>query len=177
MISKNWSDTFMEQLLLCFSQNFFHQQQHFLFFLQELFCIQTTENYRNIISLNCHKLPVVSEYLSLYSIKLYIGIATQILFASSRNTSLISVLHVENGAQFLNATSVFNAFCFKLNSIALLVFTFCCLTVYNIPLFCRKFRFFISWIIQQAYNCLRFHFIWYSQNFVKIKKLFLLIFQ
>ena len=27
----------------------------------------------------------------------------------------------------------FNPFCFKLNSIALLVITFCCLTVYNVP--------------------------------------------
>ena len=30
----------------------------------------------------------------------------QIWFASSTNISLISVVHVENGAQFLNATSV-----------------------------------------------------------------------
>ena len=30
----------------------------------------------------------------------------KIWFASSTNTSLISVLHVENGAQFLNETSV-----------------------------------------------------------------------
>ena len=30
----------------------------------------------------------------------------KIWFASSINTSLISVLHVENSAQFLNATSV-----------------------------------------------------------------------
>ena len=32
----------------------------------------------------------------------------------------------------------FNNFCFKLNSIVWLLFTFCCLTVYDVPLFCNK---------------------------------------
>ena len=56
--------------------------------------------------INCHKLPDVSKQLWLYSIKLYVSIEIQIWFASSTNTSLISVVHVENGAHFLNATSV-----------------------------------------------------------------------
>ena len=56
--------------------------------------------------LNCHKLHGISEKLSLYSIKFYIGIAMQIWFASSTNTSLIFVVYVENSTQFLNATSV-----------------------------------------------------------------------
>ena len=37
---------------------------------------------------------------------MYIDIQIQIRFASSINISLISVLHVENGVEFLNATSV-----------------------------------------------------------------------
>ena len=37
---------------------------------------------------------------------MYTVIAIKIWFASSINTSLISVVHVENGAQYLNATSV-----------------------------------------------------------------------
>ena len=36
---------------------------------------------------------------------LYVGISMQIWFASSINTLLIFVLHVENGAKSLNATS------------------------------------------------------------------------
>ena len=34
------------------------------------------------------------------------GIAMEIWFASSTNTSVTFLVHVENGAQFLNATSV-----------------------------------------------------------------------
>ena len=73
--------------------------------------------------------------------------------------------------------SWFNTFCLKFNITVLVVFTFCCLTVYNISYFCSKFRFLIAWIIQQVCNLLCFHFIWYSQNFVEIKKFFLLNFQ
>ena len=40
----------------------------------------------------------------------------------------------------------FNSVCFKFNSIPWFDFTFCCLIVYDIPLFCCKFRFFIVWI-------------------------------
>ena len=57
--------------------------------------------------LNCHKLPEVSEYLSLYSIKLYIGISILVFSALSTKVSFISILHSLNGAQFLNATFVF----------------------------------------------------------------------
>ena len=56
--------------------------------------------------LNCHKLPEVSEQLSLYTIKLNIGIVILICSASSIKVSFISVLHFLNGAQFLNATFV-----------------------------------------------------------------------
>ena len=56
--------------------------------------------------LNHHKLPEVSQQLSLYSIKLYIGIVISICSASSVKVSLISVLHFVNGAQFLDTLFV-----------------------------------------------------------------------
>ena len=116
-----------------------------------------------------------------------------------KKASLISVLYVEHGTQFLNATYVslptftvispvtkcirmttktwLNTLFFKFDVVVLAVFIFCCLTVYNITFVCSKFRFFITWIIQQIYNLLCFHFIWCLQIFVKIQKSFLLIFQ
>ena len=56
--------------------------------------------------LNCHKPPEVSEYLSLYSIKLYLGIAILICSALSAKVSFISALDFLNSAQFLNAAFV-----------------------------------------------------------------------
>ena len=55
--------------------------------------------------LNCHKLPDISEKLSLYSIKLYVVMPR--LSAVSMCSSFIRVMHYVNGAQFLNATLAF----------------------------------------------------------------------
>ena len=52
--------------------------------------------------LNCHKPPEVSEQLSLYSIKLYIGI----IISRFSALSIIWFMHFVNGAQFLNANLV-----------------------------------------------------------------------
>ena len=56
--------------------------------------------------LNCHKRPEVSEQLSLYSVKLYIGIAISRYSASSTCSLFMWVMHFVNGAQFLNPTQV-----------------------------------------------------------------------
>ena len=55
---------------------------------------------------NCHKPPEVSEQLSLYSIKLYIGIIISRFSALSTCSSFIWFMHFVNGAQFLNANLV-----------------------------------------------------------------------
>ena len=59
---------------------------------------------------NCHKIPDVFEELSLYSIKLYIGITTLIYWASSICVLLILLMQVVNGAQFLNITFLSTSF-------------------------------------------------------------------
>ena len=57
--------------------------------------------------LNCYKFPEVSEYLSLYSIKLYIDkLHISRLLAPSTCSSFIWVMHLVYGAQFLNTTLV-----------------------------------------------------------------------
>ena len=48
--------------------------------------------------LNCHKLPELSGYLSLYSIKLYIGITISRLSAPSTGSSFMWVMGFVNGA-------------------------------------------------------------------------------
>ena len=56
------------------------------------------------------QISIIAGTLSLLNChKLYIGIAIQIWFALSTNISLIFVVHAENGAQFLNATSVLSS--------------------------------------------------------------------
>ena len=50
----------------------------------------------------CHKLPEVFEKLSLYSVKLYIGITTSGSFALSTCTLFISVMSSVNGPQLLS---------------------------------------------------------------------------
>ena len=54
--------------------------------------------------LKFHKLPEVSEELSLYLIKLYIDLVILIKSGSSTRVPSISVEHFLNGAQFLNTT-------------------------------------------------------------------------
>ena len=54
----------------------------------------------------CHKLPEVSEYLSLYSIKLYIGIIISRLSALLTCSSFMCIMHFVKGAQSLNATLI-----------------------------------------------------------------------
>ena len=76
----------------------------------------------------------------------------------------------------------FNTFRFEFDRIPLLVFIFCCLIVYSIPFFVASldsslFESFKKFLVFLFKNILYFHFIWCLQNFVKIQKLFLLIFQ
>ena len=52
----------------------------------------------------CHKLSYVFETLSLYSIKLYIGLITSMYLSLSICVLFILLMHSVNGAQFLNAT-------------------------------------------------------------------------
>ena len=49
-----------------------------------------------------HKILDVFEWLLLYSIKIYIGITTSISWASSTCVLFTLLLHLVNGAQFLN---------------------------------------------------------------------------
>ena len=46
------------------------------------------------------------NYLSLYSIKLYVGISTSVSLALSIFALFISLIQSVNGAQFLNTTSL-----------------------------------------------------------------------
>ena len=54
----------------------------------------------------CHKLSDVFEQLSLYYIKLYIGITTSMSLTLSICVLFISLMHSVNGVQFLNTTSL-----------------------------------------------------------------------
>ena len=61
--------------------------------------------------------------MSLYSIKLYIGIVILIKFVSSTKVSFISVLHFSNGLQFLNAVGVIAPSAISAVSVAFLLLT------------------------------------------------------
>ena len=50
----------------------------------------------------CHKVRDVFEWLSLYSIKLYVGITKSVSWASSTYILFILLMQLVNGAQFLN---------------------------------------------------------------------------
>ena len=118
MVSRNYSNTLMKQLFCVFFTKLFPAAAFAVFATRVALYLNDSELKTPLVTsksaslagdsslLNCQKHLDVSEYLSLYSIKLYIGIAMSIWFASSINTSLIPVLYVENGAQCLNATCV-----------------------------------------------------------------------
>ena len=56
-----------------------------------------------------HKIPFVSEWFEVYSNKLYIGKSKSKSSASSIVVSSIFMIHLVNGAQFLNASCVVRA--------------------------------------------------------------------
>ena len=60
---------------------------------------------------NCHKVPDVFELLSLYCIKLYIGIPISISLALSISVLFISLLQLIKGVHFLNITPLFLSTC------------------------------------------------------------------
>ena len=111
MISKYYSNILMAQLFLpllfLFAPSASVLPIRFDFYLKDEELLFVKLIFPIILSLlNRHE---VSEQLSLYSIKLYIGIVILICSASSIKVSLISVLHFLNGAQFQNANSVLSS--------------------------------------------------------------------
>ena len=70
-----------------------------------------------------------------------------------RNVCIIGWIYIsckENKCIRIITKTWFNSSCFKFNSIALLVFTFCCLTVYGLPL--ESFNKFMIFCVSILYD-------------------------
>ena len=82
--------------------------------------------------------PLFQHLLSLYSIKLYIGITDSVSWASSTCVLFISIIQLVNGAQFLKITFLFLLFsdvsCFDVSGTVIVP-----LTVIYASLYSRKF--------------------------------------
>ena len=94
IISKSYWNTLMEQLFLCLLQNFFHCYDLLFFFPAkavlylndwELLRVKSALLVDTLSLLNCRKLPNVSEELSLYSIKLFMGIECKYVLLFQQN--------------------------------------------------------------------------------------------